>query len=689
MKMGMKMEMQMLRRMGVIGAVLAVSMLGLAFAPATAQSVMGSSSGGLGVSRPLPLGVVPPRLAYPILQYYKQHPAAWHQYLSQLPSAPHGPAEPAEPLGPGNPPTGSWAAIAGPAGVSGLSAQQLLTDGTVIVHSPCTPNWYKLTPNINGSYVAGTWTQIASLQSGYTPLYFAQAVLPDGRFIINGGEYIACQAVWTTLGAIYDPVADSWTPVSPPSGWTTIGDAQSVIRADGTYMLANCCTQQAALLNAGTLTWTATGSGKFDSDRNDEEGWTLLPDSTVLTVDAYTGTGTGTCGSNTERYNPGTGAWTSAGNTPTNLADCNGSPPSYELGPGVLRYNNTVVAFGGRANIVDPTAIFDLSNNTWSAGPNVPTIGGVNYTLADAPAVLLPSGNVLFAAAPFGNDMWMRPTHFFVLDGSTNAITQEPDTGDSAGTVSFQWSFLILPTGQIMATNQGSNVWIYSPSGTFSSAWQPVISSLSSTTLAPGNSYTVSGTQLNGLSQGAAYGDDVQSATNFPIVPITNDGTGHVFYARSFAPSTSSIAPGVAVTAQFEVPPSGSIETGASHLVVIANGIPSASVAVTVGTTSTFTLSVSELGPGTVTSSPAGINCPGTCSANFSQGTTVSLSETPGSGSNFLGWYGACMGNGGCSVTMNANENVMATFWTDGTNSSPLAASSIVFGPATSLSALR
>ena len=102
---------------------------------------------------------------------------------------------------------------------------------------------------------------------------------------------------------------------------------------------------------------------------------------------------------------------------------------------------------------------------------------------------------------------------------------------------------------------------------------------------------------------------------------------------------------------------------------------------------------VSELGPGTVTSSPAGINCPGTCSAPFSQGTTVSLSETPASGWNFLEWDGACMGNGGCSVTMNANENVMATFWTDG-SSPPAAArppgvSSLAPGPAPSLSASR
>jgi hypothetical protein len=56
----------------------------------------------------------------------------------------------------------------------------LLTDGSVVMHSEpncltCTStdysSWYKLTPDINGSYVNGTWTQIASLPGGYAPLY--------------------------------------------------------------------------------------------------------------------------------------------------------------------------------------------------------------------------------------------------------------------------------------------------------------------------------------------------------------------------------------------------------------------------------------------------------------------------------------------------------------------------------------
>src|ERR1700730_16029752 len=144
--------------------------------------------------------------------------------------------------------SGAWQGTTNNPGVSGLSDPLLLTDGTVIVHQDCTANWYRLTPDINGSYVNGSWAQIGSLPSGYTPLYFASAVLVDGRVIINGGEYNSgCNAVWTNLGAIYDPAADSWTSVSPPTGWSTIGDAQSVVLPNLTYMLANCCTKQAAL----------------------------------------------------------------------------------------------------------------------------------------------------------------------------------------------------------------------------------------------------------------------------------------------------------------------------------------------------------------------------------------------------------------------------------------------------------
>jgi uncharacterized repeat protein (TIGR02543 family) len=76
------------------------------------------------------------------------------------------------------------------------------------------------------------------------------------------------------------------------------------------------------------------------------------------------------------------------------------------------------------------------------------------------------------------------------------------------------------------------------------------------------------------------------------------------------------------------------------------------------------TLTVSEPGNGlgTVTSVPAGINCGLTCSAQYAQGTSVSLTATAGADSTFTGWSGACSGTGQCTVQMNADTGVNANF---------------------------
>ena len=73
----------------------------------------------------------------------------------------------------------------------------LLTDGRVLVHSEpncsgCTGNyqtWYTLTPDNTGSYINGTWTKVATLPGSYAPLFFGSAVLPDGKVVVQGGEY--------------------------------------------------------------------------------------------------------------------------------------------------------------------------------------------------------------------------------------------------------------------------------------------------------------------------------------------------------------------------------------------------------------------------------------------------------------------------------------------------------------------
>jgi DNA-binding beta-propeller fold protein YncE len=76
----------------------------------------------------------------------------------------------------------------------------------------------------------------------------------------------------------------------------------------------------------------------------------------------------------------------------------------------------------------------------------------------------------------------------------------------------------------------------------------------------------------------------------------------------------------------------------------------------------TLTVAKSGTGTGGVTSSPAGINCGATCSAQYAPGTPVTLTATADSGSTFTGWSGACSGTGACSFTLNASTTVTAAF---------------------------
>jgi hypothetical protein len=463
----------------------------------------------------------------------------------------------------------------------------LLTDGTIMVQENKTPNWWKLTPDINGFYRFGSWTQLAAFppSMGYAPTYFASAVLPDGKVIVEGGEDNNGVQDWTPMGAIYDPVANTWTEVFPPAGWTKIGDASSVVLPDGTFMLANCCDNpaQAALFDESTLTWTvlkkSSGfAGKFD--RNNEEGWTLLPGGNVLTVDTYTGIPYNPTGMNSEIYNPSAGAWSTAGSTGVQLWDskaaCGGPAGSTrEIGPAVLRPDGKVFATGSNTcGTAGHTSLYDTKTGVWTPGPDVP---GKNDA-ADAPAALLPDGNVLLDTNP-GWGKNPSTLYEFAYNGTGWMNIPQPAGLDPSNTEGAR--MLMTADGTVLLTHVGTpNMWFYIPAGTFKAAWRPTVSSCPAT-VALGNTYTVKGTKFNGWSQDAAYGDDAQSATNYPIVRIQNDSTLHYFFARSHDPSTMAVATGaLATSTEFDV--LFGTELGPSTLTVIANGIPSAACKTTV-----------------------------------------------------------------------------------------------------------
>jgi hypothetical protein len=447
-------------------------------------------------------------------------------------------------------------------------AMILLTNGTVLVQDQGPRNdgsgkWWRLTPNAAGSYVKGTWSRAASLPAGYAPLYFASAVLPDGRVIIMGGEYNNGRLVWTNRGAIYHPVANTWTPLRHPSGsgWVRIGDAPSTVLASGTFMLGASGfsgTTAQALLNEATLTWRPTGSGKADG--NGEEGWSLLPDGKVLTVDT-------TDRRNTEIYSPSTGSWASAGATPVPLIDADG-----EVGPQLLRPDGTVFAAGATGQ----NAIYHTATGTWSAGPSFPVAGRTRFDVADGPAAVLPDGDVLVAASP---GEYTPPTRVFDFNGTK--LTRVPDPPNAATFASNYVFMMVLPTGQVLFNDRIGDIEVYNAVGSPNPGWLPTITTVPRT-LSAGGTYTLSGTQLNGLTQASAYGDDYQSATNYPLVRITSTATGAVVYARTFGMTMMSVAPHAPSSVRFTLP--AGIRAGASILVVIANGLASAPVHVSITT---------------------------------------------------------------------------------------------------------
>ena len=537
----------------------------------------------------------------------------------------------------------------------------LLTDGTVIVQDlgsteAGSPNWWRLAPDSSGSYVDGTWSRLASLPAAYAPNDFAAAVLPDGRLAVAGGEYNNSVRADTNRGAIYDPLKNTWTTISPPAGgagdWAHISDAPGVVLADGRWMVGASGSAKAdddAILDPATLTWTTTrGRGRIDA--NSEAGFTLLPSGKVLSVDVKNKACTTR---STEIFDPARLEWSTAGKTPTPLVACGAAS---EIGPQVLTYSGQVFVEGATS----ATALYDATSGTWSSGPAFPIIEGQQANAGDAGSALLPDGKVLVSTR---TGVFLPPTHFLLFDGTS--FSRAPDTATSAeGGLGYM---LVLPTGQVLY-NGPAELEIFTDPGAPNPTWAPRVTSVP-TQLAGGSRYTLAGLQLNGLSEGAVYGDDYQSSSDYPLVQITNDGTGAVAYARTWGMTNRSIARQASSCTNFTLP-SGT-EIGPSELRVIANGIASPPVHVSVGSGGgssnacpSYALSVAKAGSGSgrVRSSPAGIDCGAACSHDYANGTIVRLTAHASAGSAFAGWSGACTGKAGCMVGMTSARSAEASF---------------------------
>jgi len=436
----------------------------------------------------------------------------------------------------------------------------LLTDGTVLAQGFRNSDFWVLTPDDTGSYVNGTWKQVGSLQAGYAPSANASQVLADGRVLMEGGEYNPGGTfALTNQGAIYDPTTQAWTAVKPPKGWQNIGDSPSVVLPNGDFLIGDKLNKKMAELNPKSMKWKEVSS-KGKNDFNAEEGWELMPDGSIVTWDVKDNP-------QSENYIPSKGKWVSLGSTIANLqgppcCGCITYPPKNkcyyppgEVGPGVLMPDGTVFATGAThsGQATAHTAVYTPGAG-WAAGPDFPN----DDQAGDSFITLLTNGDGMVEG---------DSGELYIWDGTNLTDTKLQGYG----------MLTVLPNGQILV----GGTEVYNSSGTYQAAWQPTISNYPSS-VTPGDTYQISGTQFNGLSQaGNGMGDEYQSSTNYPLIQISNNSTGHVFYAREHDPSTMGVATGsTTVSTNFDVP--SNIETGASSLVVIANGIPSSPVSITV-----------------------------------------------------------------------------------------------------------
>ncbi|HWY74259.1 MAG TPA: kelch repeat-containing protein, partial [Verrucomicrobiae bacterium] len=434
----------------------------------------------------------------------------------------------------------------------------LLSDGSVMGENLSTndgPGWYRLTPDIHGSYVNGTWAPTAPMS--YTRLDFSSDVLPDGRLFVAGGEY----GSGSNTAEIYNPVSNSWTTIPIPAGILSgsgFVDSDSVLLSNGKVLV----TPVFPATNGETVAYDPvanTWSTALLKNRNneDESGSVKLPDDSILMVD----TGSTT----SERYIPSLNQWVNDAIVPVPLYDTFGT----EEGPGMLLPNGKAIFFGGTSNTAIYTPSGTTSAGSWAAGPPIPNAQG----MPDSPAAMLVNGKVLCVVEQVATNKteWYPPLSYYEYDYVANSFTQvsAPRGGSNFNDVCWPSLLAELPDGSVLYGHRQKDFYIYQPDGVPLAAGKPAISSI---TVNGNGSLHLTGTLFNGLCQGASYGDDEQMDSNFPIVRFT-DASGNVRYGRTYNWSNTGVMKGsLVVSTDCAIPPGASIS---DNIQVIANGIAS------------------------------------------------------------------------------------------------------------------
>jgi hypothetical protein len=339
--------------------------------------------------------------------------------------------------------------------------------------------------------------------------------------------------------------------------------------------------------------WSKTGD-KQDGDKSDEEAWVKLPGNKILSYDIYASGSSGKL--KAQIYDPSTGTWSAAstpGTPAPGILEDNGNQGS-ELGPAFRTADGNVVYFGANGN----TAIYNPSTGKWTAGfkepqknltitkdafgnYNVTPGGPLTYLVGtDDPGAVLPNGHILIALSPLGplnGTAYSFPQATYIYEYDPTATTQadawtEVTPPGLSTTNAFALNMVLLPSGQVLLSGENGlpfQVFTEDPATGPQDAWRPTITGITDN---HDGTFTLTGTQLTGISEGSNYGDDNESVTNYPIVQF-KDASGNVYYGRTFDWSTTDVATdGTSETVKFTLP-AGKTPSDVPWVSVIANGI--------------------------------------------------------------------------------------------------------------------
>jgi hypothetical protein len=432
-----------------------------------------------------------------------------------------------------------------------INLMLLLSDGTVMAQGAEETNWYHLTPDIYGSYVNGTWTGLAGMH--YTRLYYASDVLTNGMVFVAGGEYGSGGG----KAEIYDPMSNLWTVVPVPSGVLASGgfsDSVSKILPDGNVLIAPdhpATNGNTAIYITVSNIWSV-GPKLYRGSSQPEASWVKLPDDSILTIDPY--------GTSSERYIPSLDAWVNDAKVPVKTYSAKG-----EQGATFLLPSGKAFFLGGNGNTAIYTPTGTTQAGTWAAGPVIPD----GFGIEDAPAAMMVDGKILCAVG--NNTNYNAPTYFFEYDPVANSFAQvNGPTGVTDDVSPYEGMMLDLPDGTVLYSHDGTDLYVYQPDGFPLATGQPTIGSITQNT---DGSYHLTGTLLNGISEGTAYGDDAQMNSNYPLVRLTNSA-GNVYYMRTYNWSSTSVMTGNKLEST-EFTNSAGLPPG-NYSLVVANGFSSA-----------------------------------------------------------------------------------------------------------------